>query len=90
MFYTYFYTLYFFLGYKALEVAYGNVNAYMHSTAIKKWDICAGNAIINAKGGQMTTKFNKKIDYSDTVNVINEDGLVATLKNHEKYIGVLS
>lgn len=79
----------FIVGYKALEVAYGNVDAYMHSTAIKKWDICAGNAIINAKGGQLTTKFNKKIDYSDTKNVKNDDGLIATLQKHDQFIGKL-
>ncbi|RZC36545.1 inositol monophosphatase 3, partial [Asbolus verrucosus] len=39
-------------GYKALEVATGKVDAYLHITAIKKWDICAGNAIINAMGAQ--------------------------------------
>lgn len=61
----------------------------MHSTVIKKWDICAGNAIIDAKGGKMTTKSNKKIDYSDTVNVKNEDGLIATIKNHELFVGKL-
>lgn len=76
-------------GYKALEVAYGNVNAYMHSTAIKKWDICAGNAIIAAKEGQMTTKYNKQIDYSDSINVKNEDGIVATLQNHENFIKLM-
>lgn len=42
---------YLFIGYKVLEVAYGNVDSYMHATEIKKWDICAGNAIINAKKG---------------------------------------
>lgn len=61
----------------------------MHSTAIKKWDICAGNAVIDAKGGQMTNKHNGRIDYSDTVNVKNEDGLIATLKNHENFLGKL-
>lgn len=76
-------------GYKALEVAYGNVDAYMHSTAIKKWDICAANAIINAKGGHMTTKVNKKINYSDHGNVKNEDGLIVTLNNHEHFVGKL-
>lgn len=58
----------------------------MHSTTIKKWDICAGNAIIDAAGGKMTTKSNKKIDYSDIINVKNEDGLIATLENHELFI----
>ncbi|KAJ8915849.1 hypothetical protein NQ315_004662 [Exocentrus adspersus] len=56
-------------GYKALELAKGHVDAYLHITAIKKWDICAGNAVINSLGGTMTTKDNEEIDYSDGYNV---------------------
>lgn len=33
-------------GYKSLEVVAGNATAYVHMTAIKKWDVCAGAAII--------------------------------------------
>jgi inositol monophosphatase 3 len=76
-------------GYKSLEVASGNVDAYLHITAIKKWDICAGNAIINAMGGKMTTKFNNLIDYKDETNVKNENGIVATITKHSLFIGKL-
>ncbi|XP_018567621.1 putative inositol monophosphatase 3 [Anoplophora glabripennis] len=73
-------------GYKALEVAKGNVDAYLHITAIKKWDICAGNAIINALGGKMTTKYNEEIDYSNGDNVKIENGLIATMRNHNLFL----
>ncbi|KAL3275524.1 hypothetical protein HHI36_020283 [Cryptolaemus montrouzieri] len=76
-------------GYKSLQVAYGEVDAYLHATAIKKWDICAGNAIIDASGGQMTDKENNKIDYSRETSVVNENGLIGTLKDHFKFLGIL-
>lgn len=70
-----------------MEVAFGNIDAYLHTTAIKKWDICAGNAIINSLGGKMTTKFNEFIDYKDQKDVKNERGLIATITNHDLFIG---
>ncbi|XP_044753567.1 putative inositol monophosphatase 3 [Coccinella septempunctata] len=76
-------------GYKSLQVAYKEVDAYLHITAIKKWDICAGNAILDALGGKMTDREQRNIDYSKNSNVINENGLIATLNNHDKFIGLL-
>lgn len=79
-------------GYKSLEVAAGNVTAYYHTTSIKKWDICAGNAILNALDGKMTTSFNDEIDYSNTGTgkVVNDKGLLGTIHNHDWYIAKLS
>ncbi|XP_060519298.1 putative inositol monophosphatase 3 [Cylas formicarius] len=74
-------------GFKALKVAKGEVDAYLHATAIKKWDTCAGNAVLDALGGRMTTKHNFTIDYADASDAVNTDGLVATLKNHESFLG---
>ncbi|XP_067856673.1 inositol monophosphatase 3-like [Heptranchias perlo] len=50
---------------------------YIHVTFIKKWDICAGNAILKALGGQMTTIEGDVIDYRDSPS--NNGGLVATI-----------
>ncbi|XP_074545364.1 inositol monophosphatase 3 [Halichoeres trimaculatus] len=50
---------------------------YVHITFIKKWDICAGAALLKALGGQMTTLKGEDIDYSDTP--LNKGGLVATI-----------
>lgn len=77
-------------GYKALRVANGDADAYIHLTTIKKWDICAGNAILEALGGKMTTKNNKNIVYFHDESPVVEDGLVATLKQHQYYIEKLS
>lgn len=73
-------------GYKTLEVIKGNQDAYIHSTLIKKWDICAGNAILSALDGKMTTLDGKYIDYHRAEDAKNEGGLVATLYDHDLYV----
>lgn len=52
-------------------------DVYIHVTFIKKWDICAGAALLNALGGQMTTLKGEDIDYSGTP--LNKGGLVASV-----------
>ncbi|XP_063599866.1 inositol monophosphatase 3-like isoform X2 [Penaeus indicus] len=73
-------------GYKTLAVIQGDADAYVHSTAIKKWDLCAGNAILNALQGKMTTLDGTSIDYSSREMYKNEGGLLATLYNHDLYL----
>lgn len=70
-------------GYKVLEVVHGNATAYLHTTAIKKWDICAGDAILRALGGKLTTLDKAVIDYSPDTGPVNSRGLLAALDNHE-------
>lgn len=69
-------------GYKVLEVLRGNADLYLHVTQIKKWDICAGNAVLNAARGKMTTLLGKEVDYSFKGNAVNEDGLLAAAPGH--------
>lgn len=66
------------------------MQAYLHITNIKKWDICAGNAIIKALGGQMTTKKGNLLVYSNDSDVVNSEGLIATLANHAYFIDKLN
>ncbi|XP_004535247.1 putative inositol monophosphatase 3 [Ceratitis capitata] len=73
-------------GYKVLQVISNNATAYLHSTKIKKWDICAGDAILNALGGVMTNLNDELIDYGPHGSAVNDQGLLATLKNHNEYI----
>lgn len=68
----------------------GQADAYVHLTAIKKWDICAGNAILNALGGKMVSLDNSKINYADVKNAVHENGLVATLQIQKVFIEKLS
>jgi len=74
-------------GYKALKVAQRNAHAYIHTTAIKKWDICAGNALLETMGGSMKDLQGSDIDYSwptgDRKNVKLHNGLLATFTKEE-------
>lgn len=72
-------------GYKVLEVASGKADAYIHSTRIKKWDICAGHAILEALGGQMTGLGDEVIDYEADSSMVNEFGVVAAFR-HKYFI----
>lgn len=68
------------------------MTVYYHTTSIKKWDICAGNAIIKALGGKMTTSYNDEIDYSNAGagKIVNDKGLLATMYNHDLYVEKLN
>ncbi|XP_017777822.1 PREDICTED: putative inositol monophosphatase 3 [Nicrophorus vespilloides] len=78
-------------GFKVLEVVAGKADVYVHNTAIKKWDICAGDAILESLDGKLTTSDNFLIDYSDTFNVVNYNGIIASMHkpSHNKFIGKL-
>lgn len=65
------------------------VDAYLHITAIKKWDVCAGNAVLNALGGKMLNKYGNELDYSNDVEVVNENGLIASLTKYKDFVGNL-
>ncbi|XP_011329328.1 putative inositol monophosphatase 3 isoform X2 [Ooceraea biroi] len=73
-------------GYKFLEVAVGNATAYVHTTAIKKWDICAGTAILSALGGTMTQLYDQQpIDFGAKDLKVLKNGLLATMSDHMWY-----
>ncbi|KAJ6664014.1 hypothetical protein lerEdw1_008968 [Lerista edwardsae] len=78
-------------GYKVLsllDVSEKNqekADVYIHVTYIKKWDICAGNAVLKTLGGQMTTLTGEEISYTGSDG--NEDGLIASINmNHRALI----
>lgn len=88
--------LYFLLsiGYKVLalldpsDADIEKADMYVHVTFIKKWDICAGNALLTALGGHMTTLKGEEIDYSGVA--CNNGGLLASVKvNHQALVAKL-
>ena len=76
-------------GYKTVQVIKGEADAYVHVTAIKKWDICAGNAIILSVEGTMTTLDGFYVNYAESNNVVNDKGLLATTHDHPKFLSSL-
>lgn len=73
-------------GYKVLQVAEGRADAYVHSTRIKKWDLCAGNAILAALGGRMSDLHGGRIEYGGAADAVNELGVLAALHEHEWFV----
>ena len=65
-------------GYKVWQVIKGTQDANIHTTLIKKWDICAGEAILNALGGKMTTLIGGTIDFGRADQQKNMGGALAT------------
>lgn len=69
-------------GFKIIQVLEGNATVYLHNTRIKKWDLCAGNAIVNAVGGKMETLKKDVISYTRESNHVVEDGLLVELNKN--------
>ncbi|KAJ0178069.1 hypothetical protein K1T71_005892 [Dendrolimus kikuchii] len=74
-------------GFKVMEVVNGTYDVYLHTTAIKKWDLCAGDAIIKTVNGKMTTAKGNTIDYSPGGAVKVTDGILVTRYDHDYYLG---
>lgn len=73
-------------GYKVTEVLNGTYDVYLHVTAIKKWDICAGDAIAKTKLGRMTNSKGELINYAADSPVKITDGILVTLNDHDYYL----
>ncbi|XP_061112351.1 inositol monophosphatase 3-like [Conger conger] len=54
-------------------------DVYLHITYIQKRDVCAGNAILRALGGHMTSLKGEQIDYSHSAGAANHGGVLASV-----------
>uniref|UniRef100_A0A914C6Q2 inositol-phosphate phosphatase n=1 Tax=Acrobeloides nanus TaxID=290746 RepID=A0A914C6Q2_9BILA len=68
-------------GYKTLRLINGTAEFYIHTTAIKKWDLCAGDALIRAAGGELIDLDGQPLDYSPDSEVVNKKGLLMAIRN---------
>lgn len=68
-------------GYKVLELVKGHADIYLHTTYIKKWDICAPHAILKyATEGTMTTLRGEPLTYHFDSDSLHTGGVFATAK----------
>ncbi|PAV75042.1 hypothetical protein WR25_06366 [Diploscapter pachys] len=67
-------------GYKTLRLVNGTAEVYVHTTAIKKWDTCAGDAILRAMGGSMLDLEGNPLKYGQNEPVLNQKGLLASVR----------
>jgi len=73
-------------GYKMWEVAVGHEDVYLHSSLIKKWDLCAGAAILNSLGGRMTDIEGKEINFDHEWEFKHERGIIAAKYDQPGYV----
>lgn len=76
-------------GNKVLLVIEGKAHAYVYpSSGCKKWDTCAPEAVLRAKGGILTDVHGNDIPYDRSVVYMNETGVVAAIskETHENCI----
>jgi 3'(2'), 5'-bisphosphate nucleotidase len=65
-------------GLKCVAIADGSADAYVApARAGSRWDLCAGQAIIEAAGGRMTDAHGDPIDYRSE-SLVNETGILAS------------
>uniref|UniRef100_A0A915D7V1 inositol-phosphate phosphatase n=1 Tax=Ditylenchus dipsaci TaxID=166011 RepID=A0A915D7V1_9BILA len=70
-------------GYKTYRLIQGTAELYLHTTAIKKWDICAGDAIIRSAGGSLIDLQGQSFVYSAKTEELNKNGMNSITKRNE-------
>lgn len=68
-------------GYKTLMLLDGEADLYLHRTRIQKWDVCAADAILTARGGGFVTWEGTELRYAsgNPTDYVNAKGLLGAL-----------
>ena len=69
-------------GYKTWLVLTGKAHAYIHVTAIKTWDLCAGHALLKTVGGDITDNAGNKLVYTKEAPKF-KNGLIAAMNQKD-------
>lgn len=78
-------------GYKIIELFNGGAESYFHDNKIKKWDICAGEAILRSTCyGKFTDMGGAKIDYSHDSDHVLKSGFIASVHKYNEHFERLS
>ena len=74
-------------GYKVLLLMDGTADAYVFaSKGTKRWDTCAGEALIESAGGRLTDMLGQDIKYELADNYLNKYGVLASIQYHSSYL----
>lgn len=78
-------------GHKVVLVIEGDADGYIFASAgCKRWDTCAGEAILEALGGKLTDVFGNLVTYDfEADDYVNKSGVIASLRDHDLYIKMI-
>jgi len=76
-------------GYKFWELVKGDHDVYVHSQQIRKWNLCAGSAMMRTTNGRLTDLKGDEIDFSSHLDYNVEDGILASKYEHHDLVKAL-
>jgi inositol monophosphatase 3 len=76
-------------GYKFWEIVRGDYDVYVHSEQIRKWNLCAGQALLRTANGRLTDLKGDEIDFKSEFEYNVDDGILASKYEHHDLVRAL-
>lgn len=76
-------------GYKFWEIVKGDYDVYVHSEQIRKWNLCAGQALLRTANGRLTDLKGDEIDFKSEFESEVDDGILASKYEHHDLVKAL-